>query len=68
MILLYKTGEHTDIGNDHPIYLAPSLFFFTFSSIIQKRISKNTEENQLIEQAGFRRGYNQCNRINHREI
>lgn len=62
MILLYKKGDPTDIGNYRPISLLPTLYKL-FSSIIEKRISKRIEEHQPIEQAGFRRGYSTIDHI-----
>lgn len=56
IILLYKKGNPSDVGNYRPISLLSSLYKL-FASCLLKRIEPAIEEHQPIEQAGFRQGF-----------
>ena len=56
IILLFKKGDPKDIANYHPISLLNNIFKL-FTKIITARITRTLDENQLKEQAGFRRGF-----------
>ncbi|CAF4889151.1 unnamed protein product [Pieris macdunnoughi] len=62
IILLYKKGDPTDVGNYRPISLQPSMYKL-FASCLERRLSKYTEEYQPVEQAGFRRGFSTIDHI-----
>jgi hypothetical protein len=67
IIILYKKGDPNDIGNYRPISLLPSLYKL-FSSILEKRISKTIENNQPVEQAGFRSGFSTMDHVHTVEL
>lgn len=54
IILLFKKGSRTDIGNYRPISLIPTICKI-FTKIIQRRIANTLELFQAEEQAGFRK-------------
>lgn len=54
IILLHKKGARDDIGNYRPISLMSNIYK-VFAKVILERISKQLDENQPIEQAGFRK-------------
>lgn len=56
IILIYKKGPKEDIGNYRPISLMSNVYK-VFSKIILDRISTKLDENQPIEQAGFRKNF-----------
>ncbi|KAI5716805.1 hypothetical protein M8J76_012671 [Diaphorina citri] len=62
IILLHKKGSKSDINNYRPISLS-STTYKIFAKIIQKRIKKTIDENQPIEQAGFRPSYSTIDHI-----
>ncbi|CAH2096381.1 unnamed protein product [Euphydryas editha] len=62
IILLYKKGDPKNIKNYRPISLLPSLYKL-FSSCILSRITAKIDENQPVEQAGFRKGYSTVDHI-----
>jgi Reverse transcriptase (RNA-dependent DNA polymerase). len=53
IILLHKKGPKDDINNYRPINLLPNLYKL-FVQIITKRMFKILDDNQPVEQAGFR--------------
>ena len=53
IILRHKQGPKDDINNCRPTNLL-SNFYKLFMQIITKRMSKILDENQPVEQAGFR--------------
>lgn len=67
IILLYKKGDPKDITNYRPISLLPSMYKL-FSTIINQRISAAIENNQPIEQAGFRKNYSTIDHIHTLEL
>jgi hypothetical protein len=60
--LLHKKGDKNDIGNYRPISLMSNIYK-TFSKIILHRITKILDENQPVEQAGFRSNYSAVDHI-----
>lgn len=62
IILLYKKGDKYEIGNYRPISLMSNIYKI-FSKIILKRLERTLDENQPIEQAGFRKGYSVIDHI-----
>ncbi|KAA5557034.1 hypothetical protein F3G48_33075, partial [Pseudomonas aeruginosa] len=62
IILLYKKGDKYDIGNYRPISLMSNVYKI-FAKIILKRIERTLDENQPIEQAGFRKDYSVIDHI-----
>ncbi|KAJ8731400.1 hypothetical protein PYW07_004564 [Mythimna separata] len=62
IILLYKKGDQYDIGNYRPISLMSNLYKI-FAKILLKRIEKKLDEQQPIEQAGFRKDYSVLDHI-----
>lgn len=56
IILLYKKGDPTDVGNYRPISLLPTIYKI-FASCLEERLSPAIESHQPIEQAGFRKGF-----------
>ncbi|GBP57120.1 LINE-1 retrotransposable element ORF2 protein [Eumeta japonica] len=56
IILLYKKGDKHAIGNYRPISLMSNIYK-VFAKIILKRIERTLDEQQPIEQAGFRKNY-----------
>lgn len=62
IILLYKKGDQYDIGNYRPISLMSNLYKI-FAKILLKRMEGKLDEQQPIEQAGFRRNYSVLDHI-----
>ncbi|KAJ2938173.1 hypothetical protein O0L34_g18513 [Tuta absoluta] len=62
IILLYKKGDPLDIGNYRPISLMASTYKL-FTSIILKRITPIIDQDQPMEQAGFRSGFSTTDHI-----
>lgn len=62
IVLLYKKGNPLDIANYRPISLLVSIYKL-FSSIILRRITKEIDKAQPIEQAGFRSGFSTIDHI-----
>jgi hypothetical protein len=54
--LLHKKGDKNEINNYRPISLMSNIYK-VFSKVILGRITKVLEENQPVEQAGFRKNY-----------
>lgn len=62
IILLYKKGPKDDIGNYRPISLISNVYK-VFAKIILDRISGTLDENQPVEQAGFRKDFSTIDHI-----
>ncbi|GBP75022.1 LINE-1 reverse transcriptase homolog [Eumeta japonica] len=62
IIFLYKKGDQYDIGNYRPISLMSNIYKI-FAKIILKRMERKLDEQQPIEQAGFRRDYSVLDHI-----
>ncbi|XP_052743893.1 uncharacterized protein LOC128199241 [Bicyclus anynana] len=62
IILLYKKGDQYDIGNYRPISLMSNVYKI-FAKIILKRIERKLDEQQPVEQAGFRKEYSVLDHI-----
>lgn len=62
IILLFKKGNHCDMGNYRPISLMSNIYK-TFAKVILKRIERKLDEQQPIEQAGFRRDFSVLDHI-----
>ena len=60
--LLFKKGDHSDIGNYRPISLLQTTYK-VFTSIILKRLRYPLEQHQPREQAGFRARYSTMDHI-----
>ncbi|KAI8428464.1 hypothetical protein MSG28_007275 [Choristoneura fumiferana] len=56
IVLLYKKGNPQDVGNYRPISLLSAIYKL-FSSILLSRIGWEIDNNQPVEQAGFRPNY-----------
>lgn len=56
IILLYKKGDPADISNYRPISLLSAVYKL-FSYIVTKKIDRDIDKNQPVEQAGFRSGF-----------
>ncbi|KAJ4449558.1 hypothetical protein ANN_00960 [Periplaneta americana] len=56
IIQLHKKGGKDDINNYRPISVLPNLYKL-FTKIITERMTKILDENQPMEQAGFRLGF-----------
>ncbi|KAE9414954.1 hypothetical protein Angca_009216, partial [Angiostrongylus cantonensis] len=61
-VLLFKKGDLHDIGNYRPICLL-SVVYKLFTRVILNRIDRTLDEEQLCEQAGFRKGFNTMGHI-----
>ncbi|CAB3252101.1 unnamed protein product [Arctia plantaginis] len=62
IILLHKKGPKDDIGNYRPISLISNVYK-VFAKVILDRISVTLDENQPVEQAGFRKDFNTIDHI-----
>ncbi|GBP74987.1 LINE-1 retrotransposable element ORF2 protein [Eumeta japonica] len=62
IILLFKKGNHSDMGNYRPISLMSNIYKI-FAKVILKRIERKLDEQQPIEQAGFRRDFSVLDHI-----
>ncbi|CAH2091439.1 unnamed protein product [Euphydryas editha] len=62
IVLIYKKGLKEDIGNYRPISLMTNIYK-VFSKIILDRISTTLDENQPMEQAGFRKNFSTIDHI-----
>ena len=62
IILIFKKGDRSNIGNYRPINLMSNIYKL-FSKIILKYITKKIGEKQPKEQAGFRSGFSTINHI-----
>lgn len=62
IILLHKKGPKEDISNYRPISLMSNIYKI-FSKVILDRISRVLDENQPMEQAGFRRKFSTIDHI-----
>lgn len=62
IILLHKKGARDDIGNYRPISLLSNVYKI-FAKIILGRITARLDENQPMEQAGFRRNFSTIDHI-----
>ena len=60
--LLHKKGPRNNLNNYRPISLISNMYKL-FSKIITRRITKVLDENQPIEQAGFRSGYSTADHL-----
>lgn len=62
IILLYKKGDQYDIGNYRPISLMSNLYKI-FAKVLLRRMEMKLDEQQPIEQAGFRKDYSVLDHI-----
>ena len=62
IVLLYKKGDQFNIGNYRPISLVSNIYKL-FAKIILKRIEQTLDEQQPIEQAGFRKNFSVIDHI-----
>ncbi|CAF4821678.1 unnamed protein product [Pieris macdunnoughi] len=62
IILIFKKGNHCDIGNYRPISLMSNIYKI-FAKIILERIGRKLDEQQPIEQAGFRKDFSVLDHI-----
>ncbi|KAI8426662.1 hypothetical protein MSG28_014383 [Choristoneura fumiferana] len=62
IILLFKKGNYCDIRNYRPISLMSNIYKI-FAKIILKRIERKLDEQQPIEQAGFRKDFSVLDHI-----
>ena len=62
IILIFKKGNHCDIGNYRPISLMSNIYKI-FAKIILERIRRKLDEQQPIEQAGFRKDFSVLDHI-----
>lgn len=62
IILIHKKGPKDDIGNYRPISLISNAYK-VFAKVILNRISNSLDENQPVEQAGFRKEFSTIDHI-----
>lgn len=62
IILLHKKGPRDDIGNYRPISLISNIYK-VFAKVILERITLTLNENQPVEQAGFRKDFSTIDHI-----
>ncbi|KAL0829286.1 hypothetical protein ABMA28_004096 [Loxostege sticticalis] len=62
IILIHKKGPKDDIGNYRPISLISNVYK-VFAKVILDRISLTLDENQPVEQAGFRKDFSTIDHI-----
>ncbi|KAJ8704650.1 hypothetical protein PYW07_011838 [Mythimna separata] len=62
IILIHKKGPKDDIGNYRPISLISNVYK-VFAKVILNRISNSLDENQPVEQAGFRKDFSTIDHI-----
>ncbi|KAJ0180583.1 hypothetical protein K1T71_003987 [Dendrolimus kikuchii] len=61
-VLIHKKGDYRDIGNYRPISIMSNIYK-VFSKILLLRMTKDLEEQQPLEQAGFRRNFSTLDHI-----
>lgn len=62
IVLLYKKGDPTDVGNYRPISIMPCLYKL-FANCLLERINNDIEKHQPREQAGFRKSFSTTDHI-----
>lgn len=62
IILIHKKGPKDDMGNYRPISLISNVYK-VFAKVILNRISNILDENQPVEQAGFRKDFSTIDHI-----
>ena len=62
LILIHKKGDNRSLKNYRPISLLSNMYKL-FTKILTHRLQKQLDENQPIEQAGFRSGYSTIDHI-----
>ena len=62
VILLHKKGDRSNLKNYRPITLLPHLYKL-FTKTVCNRITKTLDENQGVEQAGFRKNFSTIDHI-----
>ncbi|CAG5039360.1 unnamed protein product [Parnassius apollo] len=62
IILVYKKGDKHEIGNYRPVSIMSNIYKI-FAKMILKRIERTRDEQQPIEQVGFRKDYSVIDHI-----
>ena len=63
IMIIFTNGNKKDLKNYRPICLLSHIIYKVLTNVLTKRLEKTLDENQPLEQAGFRSGYSTTDHI-----